>query len=294
MTPVFDDQLVQGIRRLPAFVPVQQAKGDGTHIFTLTIVGNFTVLQAAEAIGLFRVFSNFSVVRSILRFFQDFRNLCQYGSRTIEIGRGHFRRAFHGVFPHGQHIVHIRFAPFAEVEALVCQIFLPGVAFVLRPCVLLCPVFAEGQPAGHHIIVFFQDTRFPVSLIQRPGHQDTGVAPPGAALQHHGNLIPLIVDGRDILHQATLLLCQPAFAQPFAQYGITVHEINGGWREHARVARPAGPLSRRAVGGNIAEIGAHAPQAVLEQTVHIRVSAGEETRLRHPGIHCDGGELGAR
>ena len=233
-------------------------------------------------------------MRSILRFSQDFRNLCQYGSRTIEIGRGHFRRTFHGVFPHGEHIIHIRLAPFAKVEALVRQVFFPGIVFILRPCVLPCPVFAEGQPAGHHIVVFFQDGLFPVSLIQRPGNQDTGITPPGAALKHHGNLVPLIVDGRDILHQATLLLCQPAFTQPFAQYGITVHEIDGGGGEYTRVARPAGPLSRRAVGGNIAEIGAHAPQAVLEQTVHIRVSAGEETRLRHPGIHCDGGELGAR
>ena len=275
MIPVFDHQLVQGIRRLPVFVPVQQAKGDGPHIFTLTIGGDFTVLQAAEAIGLFRVFSNFSVVRSILRFSQDFRNLCQYGSRTIEIGRGHFRRTFHGVFPHGEHIIHIRLAPFAKVEALVRQVFFPGIVFILRPCVLPCPVFAEGQPACHHIVVFFQDGLFPVSLIQRPGNQDTGITPPGAALKHHGNLVPLIVDGRDILHQATLLLCQPAFTQPFAQYGITVHEIDGGGGEYTRVACPARTFSGRAVGGNIAKIGAHAPQAVLEQAVHICVSTGE-------------------
>ena len=180
------------------------------------------------------------------------------------------------------------------MEALVRQIFFPWIVFVLRPRALLCPVFAEGQPAGHHIVVFFQDGLFARCLIQRPGHQNAGVAPPGAALEHHGDPVPLIVDRRDILHQTVFCLGKPAFSQPFAQYGITVHEIHGGRGEYARVARPASPLSCRAVGRDIAEIGAHTPQAVLKQPVHVRVPTGEKAGLLHLGIHGDGRELRIR
>ena len=180
---VLDDQRVEGVRRLPVFLSVQQAKGDGPHVFALAVRFDFSILCAGEAVRLFRVLGDLGKARSVLRLVQDPGDLSQQGSGTEIIGRGHLGRALHGGFAHGLGVVDPRLAPLAKVEAHIHQIILPGVIFVLGPG-LMGAVFAEGQPAGHHIVVFFQDGLVPIGLIQGPGHQDTGVAPPGGALEH--------------------------------------------------------------------------------------------------------------
>ena len=176
------------------------------------------------------------------------------------------------------------------MEALVHQIFVIRIEEVVRAG-LLSALFHEAEPAAHHVIVLFEDRFIPVRLVQRPGNKDAGVAPAGRALEHVGDHAPGIVDGRDVAHQSVLPLLETALAQPLAQDGRAVGQKHRRRGENARVARPARALARGAVGRDVAEIRAHAPQAVEEKAVHIGAAAFEKAGPRHLGIDGDGREL---
>ena len=152
--PVFDHQLIQRVRRLLVFFSIQQSKGNGPHILALAVRGDFTAVRAGKTEGFLRVFGDVRKARGVLGLSQDFSDPGQQGSGTEVIGRRHVRHALHHVFPHFLRHHMARLQPFSPMEARVDQEFFPGVRFVPGPG-LLRAVFAEGQPAGHHPIVFF-------------------------------------------------------------------------------------------------------------------------------------------
>ena len=221
---------------------------------------------------------------------QKLRNLPEQGRRAEIVGRGDLGRAEHHGLLHALAVVHIGLAPLTKMEALVHQILVIRVQKIVRPG-LLGTFFAVAHPAAHHVVILFQNRFVAVGFIQRPWDKNTGVAPAGRALQQVGDHAALVVHGGNVLHKPILPLGKTALAQPFAQDRQAVREIHRCRGEDARVARPARTLTGGAVGGNVAEVGAHAPETVQKKTVHIGVSAGKEPGLRHLGIDGDGGKF---
>ena len=156
----------------------------------------------------------------------------------------------------------------------------------------LCPFLNKIQPSTHHIVVFFQNLRIAIGLIQYPGHQNAGIAPSGRALQHVGDHAAAVIYRGNVLHEAILFLGKAAFTQPLAKDGITIGKKHGGRGENAGVSRPACPFTGRAVSGDVTEVGAHAPETVAEKPVYGFISAVEEPCLLHLRVNRNSGKPG--
>ena len=146
------------------------------------------------------------------------------------------------------------------------------------------------KPAGHHAVVFPQDGEISRRLVNRPRHEHARVAPTRRALKHFRDKGSGVVDGRDVLDQSVHPLRAPAFCEPVPEHRGRVHQHDRRRSEDPRVPRPSGTLARRTIRRDIAEVRLHAPDAVSEETVHVRIAAVKPRGFPHIGIDGDGSE----
>ena len=123
------------------------------------------------------------------------------------------------------------------------------------------------------------------ALVEHPRHDHRGVAPGrrggvSGRRQH--------MSGRRTARRRPGVLLGGEVGSQDARKPAHVVEEAGGGREHLDVAGPAQPLvALRAVGRDVEEVAAHAPDDVLVQPVEQRVGALEPAGALHVGVADD-------
>ena len=149
----------------------------------------------------------------------------------------------------------------------------------------------ERIPLLHHLVVVCQDLAVAGTLIKSVGHQNGGIAPARRHAEHGGHVSGAAGGRGNVCHASIRVLVQAAFYQPFFHHRVAIHQGQTGFNEHPHVARPAGTLTGRTVGGDIAEVSLLAPHTVLHQLTHIRIAAPKAAGHRHLRIDGMGGKL---
>ena len=149
----------------------------------------------------------------------------------------------------------------------------------------------ERIPLLHHLVVVCQDLAVAGTLIKSVGHQNGGIAPARRHTEHGGHITGAAGGRSNVCHASIRVLVQAAFGQPFFHHRVAIHQGQTGFNEHPHVARPAGTLTGRTVGGDIAEVALLAPHTVLHQLPHIRIAAPKAAGHRHLRIDGMGGKL---
>ena len=149
----------------------------------------------------------------------------------------------------------------------------------------------ERIPLLHHLVVVCQDLAVAGTLIKSVGHQNGGIAPARRHAEHGGHITGAAGGRGNVCHASIRVLVQAAFCQPFFHHRVAIHQGQTGFNEHPHVARPAGTLTGRTVGGDIAEVALLAPHTVLHQLTHIRIAAPKAAGHRHLRIDGMGGKL---
>ena len=283
---VFQHHLVQHIRSGLALSFIQQTECHGTDIFTLAVRSNFPVIGKGGAIGKAGFFRCVTVLRCLFRFAQHNGDFCQQSAGVRKVGRTH---AFAGVH-HRLHGGNARLTPFAVVQTVQ-----NGVFGVLAGLLLLGGLLGTPQqeriPLLHHLVVVCQDLAVAGTLIKSVGHQNGSIAPARRHTEHGGHITGAAGGRSNVCHASIRVLVQAAFCQPFFHHRVAIHQGQTGFNEHPHVARPAGTLTGRTVGGDIAEVALLAPHAVLHQLTHIRIAAPKTAGHRHLRIDGMGGKL---
>ena len=149
----------------------------------------------------------------------------------------------------------------------------------------------ERIPLLHHLVVVCQNLAVAGTLIKSVGHQNGSIAPARRHTQHGGHITGAAGGRSNVCHASIRVLVQAAFGQPFFHHRVAIHQGQTGFNEHPHVARPAGTLTGRTVGGDIAEVALLAPHTVLHQLTHIRIAAPKAAGHRHLRIDGMGGKL---
>ena len=149
----------------------------------------------------------------------------------------------------------------------------------------------ERIPLLHHLVVVCQDLAVAGTLIKSVGHQNGSIAPARRHTEHGGHITGATGGRGNVCHAAVRVLVQAAFCQPFFHHRVAIHQGQTGFNEHPHVARPAGTLTGRTVGGDITEVALLAPHTVLHQLTHIRIAAPKAAGHRHLRIDGMGGKL---
>ena len=286
MTAVVQHHLVQRIRSGLALSFIQQTERNGTDIFTLAVRSNFPVIGKGGAIGKAGFFRCVTVLRCVLCLAQRLCNFCQKPPGISQIRRTHaFARVHHGL--HGGNA---RLTPLAVVQTVQHRVLgvCPGLLFLGG---LLCTAQQERIPLLHHLVVVCQDLAVAGTLIKSVGHQNGGIAPARRHAEHGGHITGAAGGRSNVCHASIRVLVQAAFCQPFFHHRVAIHQGQTGFNEHPHVARPAGTLTGRTVGGDITEVALLAPHTVLHQLTHIRIAAPKAAGHRHLRIDGMGGKL---
>ena len=286
MAAVFQHHLVQHIRSGLALLLAQQRKGNGADVFALAVRSNFPVVRKGGTVCLNRLFCRVAVLRCVLCLAQRLCNFCQKPPGISQIRRTHaFARVHHRL--HGGNA---RLTPFAVVQTVQ-----NGVFGVLAGLLLLGGLLGTPQqeriPLLHHLVVVCQDLAVAGALIKSVGHQNGSIAPARRHTEHGGHITGAAGGRRNVCHASIRVLVQAAFCQPFFHHRVAIHQGQTGFNEHPHVARPAGTLTGRTVGGDIAEVALLAPHTVLHQLTHIRIAAPKAAGHRHLRIDGMGGKL---
>ena len=286
MAAVFQHHLVQRIRSGLALSFIQQTECNGTDIFTLPVGCDFPVIGKGGAIGKAGFFRCVTVLRCVLCLAQRLCNFCQKPPGISQIRRTH---TFAGVH-HRLHGGDARLAPFAVVQTVQ-----DGISGVLAGLLLLGGLLGTTQqeriPLLHHLVVVCQDLAVAGTLIKSVGHQNGSIAPARRHTEHGGHITGAAGGRSNVCHASIRVLVQAAFCQPFFHHRVAIHQGQTGFNEHPHVARPAGTLTGRTVGGDIAEVSLLAPHTVLHQLTHIRIAAPKAAGHRHLRIDGMGGKL---
>ena len=286
MVAVFRHHPVQGIRSGLALLLAQQRKGNGADVFALAVRSNFSVVRKGGTVCLYRLFCRVAVLCCVLCLAQRLRNFCQKPPGISQIRRTHaFARVHHGL--HGGNA---RLTPLAVVQTVQHRVLgvCPGLLFLGG---LLCTAQQERIPLLHHLVVVCQDLAVAGTLIKSVGHQNGGIAPARRHAEHGGHITGAAGGRSNVCHASIRVLVQAAFCQPFFHHRVAIHQGQTGFNEHPHVARPAGTLTGRTVGGDITEVALLAPHTVLHQLTHIRIAAPKAAGHRHLRIDGMGGKL---
>ena len=286
MTAVVQHHLVQLVGRRLALGFIQQTECNGTDIFTLPVGCDLPVIRKRGTIGKAGFFRCVTVLRCLFRFAQHNGDFCQQSAGVRKVGRTH---AFAGVH-HRLHGGNARLTPFAVVQTVQNRV-LGVLAGLLLLGGLLGTTQQERIPLLHHLVVVRQN--FPVAgtLIKSVGHQNGSIAPARRHTEHGGHITGAVGGRSNVCHAPIRVLVQAAFCQPFFHHRVAIHQGQTGFNEHPHVARPAGTLTGRTVGGDIAEVALLAPHTVLHQLAHIRIAAPKAAGHRHLRIDGMGGKL---
>ena len=286
MVAVFRHHPVQGIRSGLALLLAQQRKGNGADVFALAVRSNFSVVRKGGTVCLYRLFCRVAVLCCVLCLAQRLRDFRQKPPGISQIRRTHaFARVHHGL--HGGNA---RLTPLAVVQTVQHRVLgvCPGLLFLGG---LLCTAQQERIPLLHHLVVVCQDLAVAGTLIKSVGHQNGGIAPARRHAEHGGHITGAAGGRRNVRHASIRVLVQAAFCQPFFHHRVAIHQGQTGFNEHPHVARPAGTLTGRTVGGDITEVALLAPHTVLHQLTHIRIAAPKAAGHRHLRIDGMGGKL---
>ena len=286
MVAVFQHHLVQRIRSGLALSFIQQTECNGTDIFTLPVGCDFSMICKGCMIGKAGFFRCVTVLRCVLCLAQRLCNFCQKPPGISQIRRTH---AFAGVH-HRLHGGNARLTPFAVVQTIQNGVF--GVlAGLLLLGGLLGTTQQERIPLLHHLVVVCQNLAVAGTLIKSVGHQNGCIAPARRHTEHGGHITGAAGGRGNVCHAPIQVLVQAAFCQPFFHHRVAIHQGQTGFNERPHVARPAGTLTGRTVGGDIAEVALLAPHTVLHQLTHIRIAAPKTAGHRHLRIDGTGGKL---
>ena len=144
--------------------------------------------------------------------------------------------------------------------------------------------FIPADPAAHHVEVFLKHREVAGADIDFPRHDRCGVRPAGAAAgvsENAGHVRDNAGNG------AVRILVEAHAFQPACEEGIHIGVEDRGGGESLRITRPAEAfVALRAVGGDIEEISAQAPDDVALELVEHFVGRGEspalcEIRVKH-------------
>ena len=146
------------------------------------------------------------------------------------------------------------------------------------------------HPGLHARVLSLQNARVAVGQVHVQGTIERRVGPRGGGGAPRAFSLRTIRD--DVRDGAVRLLVGRHVAQPLGEEAGHVHVEGGGAGEDLRVARPAQPLvALRAVGGDVHEVAALAPEdVVLELVEQSGSSTSKLPAPGHVGVDHDAGE----
>ena len=178
--------------------------------------------------------------------------------------------------------------PVTELEAEVPQIPASAVRRAGLSASRILPV-DPVDPVLHHGISFSQFRLVSVCLIQRPRHEGSDIAPDGSAARRVAKIREEVRDGA--VHHDLLVA---KVLKELVEERQRVHVIGRRRCENVRVTGPAKALGAlRAVGRNVDEVRALAPDRVLVQTVDLlvaclQISGAVQIRVQHTSAERGG------
>ena len=286
MVSVLHHQTVQFGCAFPCAFPGQQSELDGAHILALPVPGDLPILHEEITVRQRCLFCRVAIPCGIFCLSQDLCDLSQQPAGVGQISGSHaLARALHGL-----HRADARLTPLAVIQSVQHRIF--GVcAAALLLCGLLRTAQQETVPFLHHLVVVRQNPAVSGAFVKSIRHKNRGIAPARRHAEHRGHEAGDTIRRRNVCHAAIRVLIQAALRQPFLHHRIAVHQGQSGLDENAHISRPAGALTGRTVGGNIAEVSLLAPYTVFYQLIHIGIAAFKGSGDRHLRIDGVSGKL---
>ena len=142
----------------------------------------------------------------------------------------------------------------------------------------------------HRLVVPLQNARIAVHLVEHIRDEHARIRPARGAV----HCVHIGIDAarrRDLTEAAVLALPVAHIGNILARHCVVIEEIARRLNEDLRIARPAVPLARRAVGGNVGVVVLGRPARVLDKLVEERMGAIKGDRALHIRIDSDGGEV---
>ena len=141
----------------------------------------------------------------------------------------------------------------------------------------------------HRLVVPLQNARIAVHLVEHIRDEHARIRPACGAV----HCVHVGIDAarrRDLTEAAVFPLSVAHIGNILARHCVVIEEIARRLNEDLRIARPAVPLTRRTVGGNVGMVVLSRPARVLDKLVEERIGAIKGDRALHIRIDGDGGE----